>query len=275
MKKTNRKFNIQILLEMACCFLFSAMMVYMVLSKQYLYFVTPRMKGYLYFVAAVMLVWGLTGVNRLFEPQHKVRLAHCFVLLLPMALLLLPLDIMNVSKISSQYVGKTGFAVTAAAQDTTATTAFVGADSAAGQSDSASEELPGLDVANKTITVDDDDFSMWVTELYVHMQQYEGYNISMTGYIFKDPKILGEGQFVPARLMMSCCVADLVPSGIVCLYSNADILKQDVWVTVEGTLTVGERTVDGFQSQEPQIKVTKIATAKEVKGYVYPYYIDG
>lgn len=273
MKNANRKLNLQVLLEMACCFLFSAMMVYMVWSKQYLYFVTPRMKGYLYFVAAVMLVWGLTGIKRLFEPQHKLRLAHCFVLLLPMVLLLFPLDIMNVSKVSSQYVGKTGFAMTAQAQDT-ATTTVVGTGSAAAD-DSESQNLPGLDVANKTITVDDDDFSMWVTELYVHMQQYEGYTISMTGYIFKDPNILEEGQFVPARLMMSCCVADLVPSGIVCLYSNTDILKQDVWVTVEGTLTVGERAVDGVQSQEPQIKVTKLAAAKEVKGYVYPYYIDG
>lgn len=273
MKNANRKLNLQVLLEMACCFLFSAMMVYMVWSKQYLYFVTPRMKGYLYFVAAVMLVWGLTGIKRLFEPQHKLRLAHCFVLLLPMVLLLFPLDIMNVSKVSSQYVGKTGFAMTAQAQDT-ATTTVVGTGSAA-VDDSESQNLPGLDVANKTITVDDDDFSMWVTELYVHMQQYEGYTISMTGYIFKDSNILEEGQFVPARLMMSCCVADLVPSGIVCLYSNTDILKQDVWVTVEGTLTVGERIIDGATSQEPQIKVTKLAAAKEVKGYVYPYYIDG
>ena len=273
MKNANRKLNLQVLLEMACCFLFSAMMVYMVWSKQYWYFVTPRMKGYLYFVAAVMLVWGLTGIKRLFEPQHKLRLAHCFVLLLPMVLLLFPLDIMNVSKVSSQYVGKTGFAMTAQAQDT-ATTTVVGTDSAAAD-DRESQNLPGLDAANKTITVDDDDFSMWVTELYVHMQQYEGYTISMTGYIFKDSNILEEGQFVPARLMMSCCVADLVPSGIVCLYSNTDILKQDVWVTVEGTLTVGERIIDGATSQEPQIKVTKLAAAKEVKGYVYPYYIDG
>lgn len=255
--------------------MFSAMMVYMVLSGQYLYFVTPRMKGYLYFVAAVMLVWGLTGVKRLFEPQHKLRLAHCFVLLLPMVLLLFPLDMMNVSKISSQYVGKTGFAMTSTQKDTTVTGVVgTGGTAKQGAGDEA-QALRGLDVANKTITVDDDDFSMWVTELYVHMQQYEGYTISMTGYIFKDPNILGEGQFVPARLMMSCCVADLVPSGIVCLYSNADILKQNVWVTVEGTLTVGQRLIDGEQSQEPQIKVTKISTAKEVKGYVYPYYIDG
>ncbi|EHL05260.1 TIGR03943 family protein [Desulfitobacterium hafniense DP7] len=132
-------------------------------------------------------------------------------------------------------------------------------------------ELPGLDMGNKRITVAHEDFSMWLTEMYTNIEKYQGYTVVMTGFVFNDPEFLKEDEFVPARLMMSCCVGDLAPAGILCKYDQADQLQAESWVTVEGTLTLGQHEYDGVLSDEPQIRVTKITPAEAVEGYIYPY----
>ena len=40
--------------------------------------------------------------------------------------------------------------------------------------------------------------------------------ITMTGFVYHDSKFMSDNEFIPARLVMSCCVADVVPGGIIC-----------------------------------------------------------
>lgn len=131
--------------------------------------------------------------------------------------------------------------------------------------------LPGLDLKNKKITVANDDFGVWISEIYENMEKYEGFQIKMTGFVFKDPEIFAKNEFVPARLMMACCAADLAPVGFLCKYDKASELKTDSWVTVEGKLFMGKYTDGDAEYNDPQISVTKVVSAEEVEGYVYPY----
>ncbi len=75
-------------------------------------------------------------------------------------------------------------------------------------------------------------------------------------------------EFVPARLLMYCCTADLSPCGIICEYDKASELKENSWVTVTGVIHIGQ-----YQGKdEPQITVTSITSAdKPKKEYVYPW----
>lgn len=137
--------------------------------------------------------------------------------------------------------------------------------------DAYTTDLPGLDVKNKKITVSNDDFGLWISEIFANMEKYKGYQITMTGFVFKDPELFKENEFVPARLMMSCCAADLAPAGLLCKYDKTSELKADSWVTVQGTLHIGKYKFDDIEYDDPQISVTKITPAEEVEGYVYPY----
>ncbi len=305
-----KMFNPQIFLECLCCSVFGGLMLYLVRSGAYLSYVTPRLEPYLYFTAAVMLIWTLTGLFRLFRPQHKVRSAHCLVLAIPILLLLLPHSPLGASDLSGGYVGGNAFSGRSGqgsygASENPAPPSGAGAEAAAGIPDKgsasgssglaesdpppgatasagtsspaapegeASDALPGLDTANRKITVADDDFGMWLSEIYADMGKYEGYTVVMSGFVFKNPDMLKEDEFVPARLMMSCCVADLAPAGFLCKYDKAPALAEDSWVTVEGTLFIGRYEYGGRTYDDPQIRVTKVSPAKEVQGYVYPYY---
>jgi uncharacterized repeat protein (TIGR03943 family) len=130
------------------------------------------------------------------------------------------------------------------------------------------EDLSGLDKQARKITVSDGEFYQWIEELFVNPDKYAGYSIEMTGFVFKDPEILRPDEFVPARLVMSCCVADLLPFGMICKYEKIEELKADSWVTVEGMIHITEE--NGFP--EPQALVTRVAPAAAIEGYIYPYY---
>ncbi|HWQ75900.1 MAG TPA: TIGR03943 family protein [Syntrophomonas sp.] len=299
-----RSFNPQIFLEFLCYSIFGCLIFDLVRSGQYLSYVTPRMEPYFYFTVIIMGIWALAGLGRLFRPQHKIRSAHCFVLAIPILLLLLPHSPLNASDLAGNYIGGNVFsgqsnqssynahkqdpstnAGASSAEPTNDSSAIVQNDlpSATDSLDTAAPDtqtsvsegeystgLPGLDIANKKITVSNDDFDLWFSEIYSDMEKYKGYTVIMTGYVYKDPEFMKSNEFVPARLMMSCCVADLSPAGIICRYDKASALKEDSWVTVTGTLFIGQYEYDGHKYDDPQLIVTKITPAEKVEGYVYP-----
>ena len=126
--------------------------------------------------------------------------------------------------------------------------------------------LHGYDEENKKIIVSHDEFSQWFNEIYMNIDKYIGFKISIKGFVYKDLE-LDEDEFVPARLMMTCCVADLSPCGFVCKYNKASELEGDTWVTVEGTIIKKER--NGIE--DPQIDVNNISSADPTEDYIYPY----
>ncbi|ADY54525.1 protein of unknown function DUF1980 [Syntrophobotulus glycolicus DSM 8271] len=271
-----RAFNPQIFLEFLCYSVFGGLLLYLVSSGKYLSYVTPRMAPYLYFAAVVMGIWALTGLGRLFRPQYRVRAGHCFVLVIPILLLLLPHSPLSIADLSGNYIrgnsfsGGSGLISSYSVPQEQEPVSDSGFNSDIPNAEN-STDLPGLDTADRKITVSNDDFSLWLSEIYDNMEKYEGYTIVMTGFVFKNPEAFKRDEFLPARLMMSCCAADLMPTGLICQYDKAAELQAESWVTVEGTLFIGQYEYDGRKSDEPQISATKITPAKKVEGYVYPY----
>ena len=89
----------------------------------------------------------------------------------------------------------------------------------------------------------------------------------MTGQIYKNTPVMADNEFVPARLVMACCVADLSPCGLFCTYGNVSELESDSWVTVTGVLYQGE-----YEGQkEPRLRGTSVVPAKPIEGYIFPY----
>ncbi|MDR1943965.1 MAG: TIGR03943 family protein [Synergistaceae bacterium] len=293
----SRAFNSQRFLEASCCLSFAALTLYLVESGRYLAYVTPRMKLYLLFSAAVMIIWACAGLSRLFVPQNRTRSAHCFVLAVPILLLLLPHNPLSTSDLSYNFArGNTfGSAYSGRASGSGGAETLYGADEIDPEADflfeddgdyaadapeftpdqmyenpsrAGNADLSGMDESAKKITVENDDFYTWLEEIFLNPDRYEGYTIRMTGFVFKDPEMLLPDEFAPVRLVMSCCVADLLPFGMICKYDKVDELQADSWVTVEGVIHITEE--NGYR--EPQARVTGVTPAAEVEGYIYPSY---
>ncbi len=105
-------------------------------------------------------------------------------------------------------------------------------------------------------------------EIYDNFDKYKGLPIEVIGLVFKDNQSFKEDEFVPSRLMMVCCAADMQPVGLLCQYEKASELEADTWVKVSGTL--GELEFDG--EMIPCIIDSSVEGVDEPDDpYIYPY----
>lgn len=284
MQEKSKSFNLQAFLELLSCLSFAGIVFYLLKSEKYLNYVTPRMKPYFYFTLILMLLWAFTGINRLFQPQYQIRLSHCFVLLIPVLFLFMPHSTINtvdfvrkysVSQIQENLTGKPmpggqSNPNPVPDYDSSANESALKEESSAPQKEF-SDVLPGLDKELKTITVSNDDFGFWVSEINMNPKKYVSYKIKMTGFVYIDPDTFQKDEFMASRLLMTCCVSDLSPVGLICKYDNTPQLKTNSWVTVEGVLFTSEYEYNGQTCYTPELTVTEMLPAKEVTGYVYAY----
>lgn len=303
----SKTLNAQAVIEGLTFLTFGALTLYLVISDKYLSYVTPRMKPYLYFTAFIMLLWAVISLIKTLKPQHVSRMGHCFVLVIPFLLFLLPHTSVNTSDLSKNYISggnnilldnnnSSFFAINsadtssilppqqnedalndAAASSSSCQSSLAGQDGISSEADvsdaslentdaQAAASLTGLDTAHRTITITDKEFYHWLNEIFSHTEKYVGYEVTIKGYVYREPENMEKDEFVAARSMMTCCVADLVPCGIICKYNDAAALKVDSWFTVRGSVVVGK-----YQGEEqPQIAVKELIPAEEVDGYIYP-----
>lgn len=268
----SQRFNVQIFLEILCFTVFGGIILYLVISGRYLLYIAPKLKPYLYFTAIIMGVWALAGIGRLFYFQYRIHVNHCFLLVIPALLLILPHAPLRAADFSGNYVGGSGKSLDYVTDSSGTGNENAGLEEIDNEAETPdSGGLPGLDRNHRTIHVSDEYFGMWFSEIYMNMEQYEGYTLTMTGFVYKDPELIKDNEFVPARLAMTCCVADLELAGVTCRYEKASELEAGSWITVEGTLLLNYKEYNGKQYADPLIEVTKVEPAEEVEGYVYPY----
>ncbi|MCH4209239.1 TIGR03943 family putative permease subunit [Bifidobacterium sp.] len=199
-------------------FAFAVSIAAFVMTGRFIAFVTPRTVPYLWFAAAVLLIFAVTAWLGVFRCTGA-SLANVLVVgLLPTLLLSLPFD--------------SGGA------------ALTGTNRAIAINSSASAKLPGLNVAAKTITIRDDDFGSWFDRIDRNADQYVGYTIIVEGSVSHDSS-LNASQFSVSRMLMTCCVLDMTPFGFVVDTSSnstsspTTMPKDNTWVRVTGTLAKG------------------------------------
>lgn len=280
-----RELNAQAFIELLISFSFGAAMLYLAVSNQFLAFVAPRMKPYFIFMAIISAIWCILAAAKLFKSQHRQRITSCFVLAVPLMLLFLSQGNtpVSVSAVNGNYTGEKMIGTTTASSETTqpkTSAVYQPSVSSAPKKEVQAGKgcyktknmydqpviIHGFNSKDKKIVISDKEFYTWVNAIYNDMNKLNGYQVTMTGSIYKNSETLKTNQFVPARLLMTCCTADLEPCGLLCEYSNTSSLKKDEWVTVTGIIIKG--TYHG--NSEPHIVVKNIKPATPLNGYIYP-----
>lgn len=126
---------------------------------------------------------------------------------------------------------------------------------------------PQLPLQDGRIIMDDGTFSLWLTELYTKLDKWVGVEITAVGSVWKDSELFEPHDFALARMMMTCCAADMQPVGLLAQWSGAQELTDGEWVEITGTLAKKPYKA-GF---DPYIIV---ASVKKVdppgREYIYP-----
>lgn len=265
MNNRKRVINSQVFIETLSYILFAGLLIYLASSGKYLRYVTPRMVPYLYFTSIVLVVWTIFSLFRLFQSQNRSRFIHCYILVIPAVIILMPYNAVGSSGLSAKLnigneTNKSNLFSKNLGTNQLQTNNTENSVSVEGF------KLSGFDSKNKKIVVKDEEYSRWVYLINANPQQFVGYKIRIKGFVFKDAEKLAKNEFFTARLLMTCCVADLRPYGIVSEYDEVSQLTKDSWIIEEGMIKLGN--VKG--ANVPIIQVTKVNKAsKPSQEYVF------
>ncbi len=95
-------------------------------------------------------------------------------------------------------------------------------------------DLP-YDINADRIVVEPKDFGIFYIDVMDRPERYDGKQVEYTGEVLK-PAELGPNAFVPGRMVMTCCEADIQFLGLICKYDGAKNYKNHDWVKVRGVL---------------------------------------
>jgi len=230
---------------------FAAFFLFTIVTGTVSMYVHPRLIPYMLFAAAVMLIIAGLLLGELFKPTEKKENAWPLLFFIVPLMMAFALPAQSVNA-STGAVGE----VELAASNSTGDAAVNGA---------ADEGLP---LQNGILIMDGHNYYRCLNEIYADMDRYEGTKIELVGFVWNESEVFADNEFVPARLMMVCCAADMAPVGFLCRYEEASKLEADSWVKVSGT--IGKTEYDG--ETIPYIDAQSVeSTDKPEEDYIYPY----
>jgi putative membrane protein len=96
--------------------------------------------------------------------------------------------------------------------------------------------------------------------------RFSGQESRVIGFVYRDDS-LGSNRFMVSRFVVSCCVADAAPLGLVVSWADSADLPSDAWVEVVGRFEVGDY---GGQST-PILQAESVALiTPPTQPYLYP-----
>jgi putative membrane protein len=263
-----RKINPEALLRLCILFGLSALLLISLISGKAQEYVNPRINIYLWIAAFGLTGAGVCMLPGLFKLRHHPRIAPYIVILaVVFGSFALPTATVQNNAVSFQTIGS------AVKVNKSIDQAKINVPVASGletQNDASAVQTASQtpDVSNSDeneISVLDEGFGDWYADIKQNPNKYEGKTVKVKGQVYRIPD-LEKNEFIPVRMDMICCSADLIPLGFLCRYDNAKELTDDEWVWVTAVIKIE----DYKGSKMPILYATNVTPAeKPVNEYVF------
>ena len=126
------------------------------------------------------------------------------------------------------------------------------------------EDLP-FDLNSDPIVLDDMGYGIWYIDSLDHLDRYVGKNVQFTAMIMK-PDGFPKDHFVPGRMAMTCCEADMTFLGFMCKWPGAEQYRTKQWVKVRAE--VGVEYQKDYHGEGPVLYARSVEPAQEIKDVV-------
>ena len=123
------------------------------------------------------------------------------------------------------------------------------------------DELP-FDIEADVIDIGDEDFGIWYLDTSEDPEKYAGKTVRFTAQVCQTPRV-GQGQFVPGRFAMTCCVEDIQFVGFPCKYDDAKKLAQRSWIKLTAKVRVQFHPL--FGGKGPVLTALEVEPAKPLE----------
>ncbi len=240
-----KKVNGEVLAQITILGLIAALLTRAVVTDKIVYYVNIHEVKYVWFSVAGVIIIALSLLPGLFKPKRRNNILPCVILAIPLL------------------VG-------------TITTA-IPADSF-GISANTEQVQHGRDInlfdkqfKNDTdiVNISDDEFLKWYTDAYENPHKYNNKTVRVKGTVFRMDGF-SRNEFVPARMAMVHCAADLVPYGFICRYEDAEKWRKGEWVYVTAKIKIEYEP--HMKKEVPILYAISVTQAQKPENeLVYPY----
>lgn len=126
------------------------------------------------------------------------------------------------------------------------------------------EDLP-YDLNAEVIQIKPEDYGIWFMDCMDNPERYEGKTVEFTAMVLKRRQ-MPEDVFIPGRMAMTCCEADMTFLGFICHSPEAKALTTKDWVKVRAEVAV-EYQKD-YQGEGPVLMAKSIARTGAIEDVV-------
>lgn len=98
----------------------------------------------------------------------------------------------------------------------------------------AEADLP-YDINEAVIKIPPEGYGIWYLDTMDKPERYRGKTVEFTAMVLKAPEF-PKNYFVPGRMAMTCCEADMTFIGFMCKSRNARLLETKQWVRVQARI---------------------------------------
>ncbi|MBE6907336.1 MAG: TIGR03943 family protein [Ruminococcaceae bacterium] len=273
-----KKINGEVLLQMILIAVIDAFLVGLLVTGKVKNYIHPRLILYLWFAVGALAVIALLMIPVMLQPRHKVSLFPYLIFVFPLLTgFILPptTDMAQVAGIGTgKAISSPGLSEQAPQnlQDTVSQLTFP--EQEASQSSSSApesgESAEKVDVPDGVTLITDDEYLDWYMDVYENPEKYEGKQYKIKGTVFRMDGF-ADNEFVPARMAMVCCAADLAAAGFLCRADDAKKWNDGDWIWVTATIKVEFEKNMG--ETMPILYPSSIEPAEKPKEeWVYPTY---
>lgn len=192
-----RKVTLPDRVEALCFAALGAAIAYAAVGGSYTTLTTPRSLPYLIIGAVLLFVLATAAWLGLFHATERSVLRFLIALIIPALLIAVPFQPSSGSGGFDEYAGGRAIVIPRSSHKP-----------------DGSSQLHGLDTANKTLTISDDEFGSWFEQIDHNPQRYVGYHVQVTGFVSKS-RTFDADEFELSRQFMSCCILDMTPFGFI------------------------------------------------------------
>ncbi len=130
--------------------------------------------------------------------------------------------------------------------------------------DTLEEDLP-YDLNAPVIEIKPEDYGIWYIDCMDNTERYVGKTVEFTAMVLKSDNF-PRNYFVPGRMAMTCCEADMTFLGFICKAREARNLETRQWVRVRAR--VEKEYWQDYGGEGPVLYGEKVEPAKEIKEIV-------
>lgn len=243
-----KKININAFIWMIVLFLYSYMMLDLLVSGDIQFYLHPKMLPFVYFALFVILVLAMYQTTRIFKATRVTKIYKGHILFLIPLLLAFTVSPKGVSIQTAENKG------------------VYTINSSNIKIDNINDMPQFVDDGSIYEIVN---FMDVLTEMHYSPKVYEDKTVKLTGFFYKE-STYDAHEFLIARLLVSCCAADAQVAGFRCEWENIGTLEQGKWYEVEGTVRI-EATYNELFKMEEILATIDVISAVEVSEPDNPY----